>query len=113
MTTASTPDYLSGVTEKTTRGELIELLKKATAEQRASTEARADRLVELERSIRAKWAGMSAEPLLQIIVQGTESELTEALEFMGDLEEVLPATLQRLLIGCRMLLETPNGKSGT
>ena len=109
--TATGVDYLAGIDEKTTRSELIERLKKATEANRAETVERADRLVALEKEIRSKWSGMSTEPLLQIIVQGTEAELTEALEFMSDLEDVLPATLQRLLVGSRTLLANGNGKS--
>ena len=114
MSTTATPgtDYLAGIDSKTTRAELIQRLTSATEELRGETVAKAARLQKMEEDIRKRWAGMSTEPLLRVIVQGTEGELTESLEFMTDLEDVLPATLQRLLAGCRTLLES-NGNDST
>lgn len=108
-TAAPTEDYLAGVTQKTSKAELIDRLEKATEVIREQHRNEASRLRQIEQRVRRTWAGRkwTGGDLMQVIVQGSEDELKEAVEFMADLEDVLPPTLQRLLIGARTLIDQP------
>jgi hypothetical protein len=98
-------DVLAGITSRTTKRELASRLEKAAAIIKRSRSRELKRLQAIEARVREKWSGNANEPLLQIVVQGTEAELRQAVEFLTDLEDVAPHLLRRLHVGATTLLE--------
>lgn len=98
-------DVLAGIDpKKTTKKELLDRLDQAAGIIFGFRRQKVTQLQELEASIRAKHAAHQRDPLMQIIVQGTDAELREAIEFLHDFDDLLPATLERLVAGSRVLL---------
>lgn len=100
-------DPLDGVTAKTTKEDLMDRLRKAATALRRDDRTRKASLNEIEARLRAKGSYQGAD-LKQVICSGTEAEWKESIEFLEEFGDLLPAGLQRLVTGGRVLLEHQN-----
>lgn len=102
-----TEDLLAGVTPRTAKAELIRRLEQANkALKKASGSAkRKTKTVDVVADARTKWATVPHEPLYQVLVLGTKTEVETAVEFLTDLENVLPQFLQRVHAGAKKVVE--------
>jgi hypothetical protein len=93
------------VTSKTTKEELVERLRKASAAIRRTDRAKKAKLQEVEDRLRAKGT-VNKDELLQVVVSSTEAEWKQTVAFLEEFEHegLLPTPLQRLAIGGRVLL---------
>src|SRR5690349_2766038 len=96
------PTY--GITDTTSREELLERLRKAATALRVGDRQKKARLQEIEDRLRAKGAANGADQL-RVIATGSEAEWTEAIEFLEEFDDLLPPMLSRLVVGGRMLLD--------
>lgn len=102
-------DPLEGVTKTTKKEDLMDRLRKAAAVIRRQDREKKSRLQEIEERIRAKGA-VNPDELRQAIVSATEDEWKNAIEFLEEFEgtgngdNLLPVSLQRLVVGGRVLL---------
>lgn len=98
-------DPMEGVTGKTTKEDLLERLRKASAALRRNDRQQKARLQEIEERLKAK--GMTQpEELRQVICSATTEEWKQTIAFLEEFENegLLPIPLQRLAIGGRVLL---------
>lgn len=99
-------DVMEGLNTRTTKGELMDRLERASGIINRLRGKEVKRTAMIEERVRAKWSGKgSAQPLFQLLVQGTETEVQEAVEFLADFEDIVPHFLQRVQSGAKALLE--------
>lgn len=97
-------DPLEGVTAKTTKEDLMDRLRKAAAALRKDDRTNKASLAAIESRLRAKGTYAQNE-LKQVICSATEAEWKESVEFLEEFADLLPAALQRLVTGGRVLIE--------
>lgn len=98
-----THDLLDGITDRSTKPELMERLRDGAALLRRSDRQRKARVQEIEDRIRAKGT-VNTAVLQQVIVSASDEEWKEAIEFLEEFDDLLPISLQRLVLGGRTLL---------
>lgn len=109
-------DPLEGVTTKTTKDELMEILRKTAALLRRGENQKKKRLAEIEDRITKKReaAGTTTQELRQAIFSMSDPEWTETIEFLEEFEDLAPVGVQRLIVGGRVLLgQIPVEPDGT
>jgi len=109
MTSTAAENLLEGITSKTTKEELTQRLRRAATLLRKGERAKATRLQEIEERLRANVQDAPDYELRQVIVNGTLDEWREMEQFLSEFHEpdkptLLPTSLQRLLIGARVML---------
>lgn len=108
-------EILEGITPRSTKQEMLDRLQEASKMleglRSKLTKQESDRLSkiqEIEARVRAKWESRPTEPVQNVIVSATISELEDTYQFLSEFgEELLPVPMKRLLIGSRVLLGKP------
>jgi len=106
-----TDDLLEGVDMSTPKSDLRRRLEAAVArltslelsskkESASKSAENMKRFDEIESRVRAKWVGRT-EDFVQLQITTTMAEMSEVAEFLGDFEDVLPLSMQRILGGAR------------
>lgn len=98
-------DPLAGVTEKTKKEDLMARLRAAAAALKSRDRAAARDLASIEARLQERYKSQDREPLLQALVSGTKAEWVEAVDFLGEWGDHLPAALSRILVGGQTLLD--------
>lgn len=106
-------DFLDGITGKTKKEDVVARLKDAAAmvsrllgEKAKASDEHAARMQKIIADVRVRHAaanGLGTQ--IQVLFGATHEEWEATQEFLADLEEVLPATLQRLHQGVKVLLD--------
>jgi hypothetical protein len=92
---------LTNVTDKTTKAQLLEILRKADREMQAKEDSRVARMQEIEERVRA--AASEPAELKTIMNSASLDEWRETNGFLDNFEDLLPAPLARLREGLRVL----------
>lgn len=115
-------DVLEGISRRSTKDQMMGRLEEAStiidrlrSKLAKDERARIKKTREIETRVREKYAARPQEPLQNVIVSATTTEIKETVEFLGEFgPELLPTPLQRLLIGGRVLLgESAEGDGET
>lgn len=97
-------DPLEGITDKTTKAEMLKRLNDVADRLRGIERERTGKLGEIEERVRAKYKPGDLPELHSIVFMATDPEMKESILFLEEFEDVLPTALQRLRQGGRLLL---------
>jgi len=103
-------DILAGVTEKTTKAELLGKLREAAKRLLAREDDRVARMQELEEKVRARFKGVEPD-IRSVTLMATPEEFTELNDFLDNFEDIMPMALHRLKAGAKAVTE--NGGQDT
>lgn len=94
---------LDGITEKTTKADLMGRLRDAAKKLATFEDEKAGRLQRIEERVRAKYTGNERD-IKQALVSATEQEWIELIDFLENFEDLLPLALVRLHDGAKILV---------
>lgn len=97
-------DILAGITEKSTKAELLSKLREAARRLAGREDDRIARMQELEERVRAKFAGNTPD-LRSVTIMGTPEEYTEMVDFLENFEDIMPVAMHRILAGAKSVTE--------
>lgn len=89
---------LEGVTTATTKAQLLDKLREADRQLQGVQDARVGQLQELEERLRAKFQAARRDTR-QILLVADVDELTTAIDFLENFEDLLPSALARVYDG--------------
>lgn len=109
MKVPAVEELMTGISSKTTKEELTSRLRKMATLARKGEREKMTRLQEIEERLRSQMQDAPDYELRQVIVNGTMQEWAEMEMFLSEFHEpdkpsLLPPSLQRLLIGARVML---------
>lgn len=96
-------ELLEGI-DKLDKSELATRLRRAGQLLKKVDKEQQDRVTAIEERVKAK-RKVSPEKLRQVIVNSTEAEWKETVEWLEQWDDLLPIPLQRLLVGGKVLLD--------
>lgn len=96
--------YLEGITERTTKAEMLKKLQEMAAKLQVKDAENVGRLHEIEERIRAK-RGPTNYDLRTVLVTGSAEEYEELINFLEDFEDLLPPMLMRVREGASEALK--------
>jgi hypothetical protein len=104
--TASDP--LDGISEKSTKSQILEAANKLADKVRGYERQRTSKLGEIEKRVRSKYKPGDLPNLHNVIVTSTEEEWKDVIEFLDEFDDVLPVALARIHEGGKLLLHGPD-----
>lgn len=96
-------NLLEGITDRSTRAELLDRLRKGAQIVAAAADARVQRMQEIEEKVRGQ---ANPTDLRKVIVSATPAEWKEAMEFLENFKDYLPSTLARVMEGAKEVNRT-------
>lgn len=103
----ATSDVLEGVSEKSTKAELMTKLNELADKVRGYERKRTGKLGEIEKRVRAKYTPGDIPELHNVVFASTLVEVKETKAFLDEFDDVLPLALARLRQGLQILIEGP------
>lgn len=97
-------DPLEGITEKTTKVDMLKRLNELADKLRGYERKRTGRLAEIEDRVRAKYKPGELPELHNVIISATIDEWADVIDFLEQFEDLLPLALDRVRAGGRILL---------
>jgi hypothetical protein len=97
-------DALTGISEKSTKEEMLKRLNELADRIRDYERARTGKLGEIEQRVREKYKPGDLPELHNVVFSATQNEMEQAIVFLEEFEDVLPTALARLREGGRRLL---------
>ncbi len=110
MSTTAT-DPLEGISEKSTKAEMLTALNKLADKLRSHEKQRTGRLAEIEDRVRTKYRPGDVPELHNVILVATIEEWADAIDFLENFEDLLPVALSRVRQGGRILLGPKDGEA--
>lgn len=107
MATTTGADPLEGISEKSTKAELMQALNTLADKVRSHERKRTGKLGEIEKRVHAKYKPGDIPELHNVVFSSTIEEVKETKAFLDEFDDVLPLALARLRQGLLILIEGP------
>ena len=93
-------DVLAGITDKTTKADLLSRLRDAARRLHGQEDDRVARMQEIEETVRAKFSGTQVT-VKSVTLMSTEEEFSEMIDFLENFTDIMPIAMHRLLAGAK------------
>lgn len=97
-------NVLEGITEKSTKAQLLDRLRDAAKRLAGQEDARVAKLQEIEERVRAKYTATNTD-LRQVLCTATKQEWQEIIDFFENFGDVLPPVLKRFNDGAKAAVQ--------